>query len=184
MKRGWFIILALSIGLNAGLLFVQLSKSADDRNHALPGERAGRRMESMGPIGHPDGPPGFMRDRLERVGDRLNLSEEQVESMSAILKDVMPEMLEGREAIRGLRLQMREEYLRPDVNENRIQELRRETATAQSRLDSIMVDTMLKEAKLLTPEQREAYFELMPFGDRGGAGGREKTGGRMRRGHR
>ena len=108
----------------------------------------------------------------------MSLSDDQIESMSAILKDAMPELLEGRETIQGLRMQMREEYLRPRVDAERIQALRRETAAVQSRLDSIMVDTMLKEAELLTPQQREAYFELMPFGDK------EKPGGRMRRGHR
>jgi Spy/CpxP family protein refolding chaperone len=177
MKRGWFVLLALSLGLNAGLLYVQLSSRDEvpDR-HA----RQGMMREGpgpVGPMGHPDGPPGFIRDRLGRVGDRLNLSEDQIEGMSEILKAVMPELLEGRETIRGLRAEMREEYLRPQVDARRIQELRRETVKAQSQLDSIMVETMLEEAKLLTPEQREAYFDLMPLGERG------KHGAGMRRGH-
>jgi Spy/CpxP family protein refolding chaperone len=180
MKRGWFIILALSLGLNAGLLYVQMSKKADEPRRGFRQESPRRPMDVTGPIGHPDGPAGFIRDRLGRVGDRLDLSEEQIESMAAILNEVMPELLEGREAIHDLRMEMREEYLKPDVDAERIQLLRRETAAAQSRLDSIMVDTMLKEAEVLTPEQREAYFQLMPFGDRGKMGGMRRWGHRMK----
>jgi Spy/CpxP family protein refolding chaperone len=132
-------------------------------------------------MGHPEGPTGFVHDRLARVAERLNLSEEQVDSMSAILEETMPELLEGMNTIRELRGRMREEYLKPDVNAETIQRLRRETAAVQSGLDSLMVETMLKEAEILSPEQREAYFELMPFGGKGKRGG-EMRGGRMHRG--
>lgn len=178
MRRGWFVLLALSLGLNAGLLYVQLSSRAEAPDRPMRQGIVRKGPGSFGPIGHPDGAPGFIRDRLGRAGNRLGLNDEQIESMSEILNGVMPELVEGRETIWGLRAEMREEYLRPDVDERRIQELRRETIKVQSRLDSIMVETMLKEAKILTPEQREAYFELMPFGDKG------KRGAGMRRGHR
>ncbi len=179
MKRGWIVLLALSLGLNAGLGYVQLSSRADDgsdryRRSDWPGGR-----EVQGPMSHPGGPPGFIHERVRRAGDRLNLSEEQIQDMSDILEEVMPELIQRREYIRDLRTQMRDEYLRPQVDEARIHELRRQTETAQSELDSIMVETMLREAKILTPEQREAYFELMPFG-----GDRGKHGPRMRRGRK
>jgi Spy/CpxP family protein refolding chaperone len=178
MRRGWFIVLALSLGLNAGLLYVHLSgRGGDWPGRAFPGGRPPVPVEARGPIAHPEGTKGFIRDRLGRVGERLKLSDEQIESMAAILDETMPELVEGQKVIRELRMQMREEYLKLDVDANRIQGLRRETAAVQSRLDSIMVDTMLREAEILTPEQREAYFELMPFGDKGG------RGGKMRRGH-
>lgn len=179
MKRGWIVLLALSLGLNAGLAYVQLSSRADDgsgryRRSDRPGGR-----EVQGPMSHPGGPPGFIHERVRRAGDRLNLSEEQIQDMSDILEEVMPELVQRREYIRDLRTQMRDEYLRPEVDEARIHELRRQTETAQSELDSIMVETMLREAKILTPEQREAYFELMPFG-----GDKGMHGPRMRRGRK
>jgi Spy/CpxP family protein refolding chaperone len=179
MKRGWIILLALSLGLNAGMGYVLLSNRADGgegrgQDARLPGRRG-----VQGPMSHPGGPPEFINERLRRAGDRLGLTEEQIKAMSDIMEEVMPELVKRREDIRDLRMQMREEYLRPEVDEARIHELRRETEAAQSELDSIMVKTMLREAKLLTPEQREAYFELMPFG-----GDRGKHGPRMRRGRR
>lgn len=177
MKRGWFIVLALSLGLNAGLTYVHLSQRAVEPKVMSPVGDLPAPMKGVGPMDHPDGPRGFMRDRLDRAGDRLNLTEEQKESMSAILSDVMPELVNGREEIRGLRMKMRDEYLRPSVDADKIQELRRETAAMQSKLDSIMVETMLREAEILTPEQREGYFHLMPFGDKG------PSGRRMRKGH-
>lgn len=181
MKRVLYILLALSLGLNAGMLYVQVWNRAEEPVRWPPQGAPPASMNEMGPIGHPGGPEGFVRDRLARVADRLNLSDEQVESMSAILGETMPDLLDGRDTIRGLRMEMREEYLKPQVDAERIQNLRRETAAVQSRLDSIMVDTMLQEAKLLTPEQREAYFDLMPFGDKGKRGSK-MHGGRMRRG--
>ena len=128
-------------------------------------------------MGHPEGPRGFISERIRRVGDRLDLSEEQIEVMSEILQAVMPELIEKGEVIRDLRLRMRDEYLKPDVNAAMLHELRSRATAVQSELDSIMVETMIKEAEILTPDQREAYFELMPFGGRGG------YGRGMRRGH-
>jgi Spy/CpxP family protein refolding chaperone len=177
MKRGWFVVLALSLGLNAGLLFVHFSRLADNQV-APPPEPAGEEMGGPpGPMSHPGNAENFIRDRVARAGKRLNLSDEQIKSMSEILDGVTPEMMERRQHIWDLRLQMRDEYLRPDVDADRIQELREEASLAQSQLDSIMVETMMKEARILTPEQREAYFQLMPFGEQGRHGG-----ARMRRG--
>jgi Spy/CpxP family protein refolding chaperone len=176
MRRGWFILLALSLGLNAGLLFVHFTRWADVRDVPPPEPGVEPGAGAPGPMGHPGGAESFIRDRVARAGERLNLSEEQIKSMSEVLDGAMPEMMERRQHIWDLRLQMRDEYLRPEVDPSRIQELRVKTDLAQSKLDSLMVETMLKEARILTPEQREAYFQLMPFGQRG------RHGARMRRG--
>lgn len=176
MRRGWFILLALSLGLNAGLLFVHFSPWADIPDLQRPRPRGQEVGGAPGPMSHPGGAESFIRDRIARVGKRLDLNDDQIKSMADILDGVMPEMIARREHIRDLRAQMRDEYLLPEVDANRIQELRVEADLAQSALDSIMVETMLKEARILTPEQREAYFQLMPFGERG------KHGARMRRG--
>jgi Spy/CpxP family protein refolding chaperone len=178
MRRGWFILLALSLGLNAGLLFVHFTGSADAPEFP-PHERGEEgAVGARGPMSGPGGAESFIRDRIARAGERLNLSEDQIKSMSEILDGAMPEMMERRQHIWDLRMQMRDEYLRPQVDAGKVQALRVETDLAQSKLDSIMVETMLKEARILTPEQREAYFHLMPFGERG------KHGARMRRGRR
>lgn len=187
MRRGWFVLLALSLGLNAGLLFVHYSRwnklpefpsrevmgREEHGERGAPGERA-----ELGPMDRPGGAESFIRDRIARAGEKLDLSEDQIKSMSEILDAVMPEMMVRRDHIRELRMQMRDEYIRPEVDVDRIQALRQETEFAQSKLDSIMVETMLKESHILTPDQREAYFQLMPFGERGG------HGARMRRGRR
>ncbi len=172
-------MLALSLGLNAGLGYVQLSNRADDGGDRYWKSVRPSGREVQGPMSHPGGPPGFIHERMRRAGDRLNLSEEQIQAMSDILEEIIPELVQRREHIWGLRTQMRDEYLRPQVDEARIHELRRQTEAAQSELDSVMVETMLREAKLLTPEQREAYFELMPFGS-----GKGRHGPRMHRGRK
>ncbi len=178
MRRLWFILLALSIGLNVGLIAVQLSGGADDVRPRIADRSSYKDRDWSGPRAHPEGPRGFIRERLDKVGDRLDLSDEQIDAMAEILELVMPELVERREAIRDIRLRMREEYLRPQVAAAKIHELRRQTLAMQSELDSIMVETMIKEADILTPEQRESYFELMPFG------GKESHGRKVRKGRR
>jgi len=175
-------LLALSLGLNAGLAYVEFSRRAEGGVPPPPPGEVARAGERSGPAGELADPTRLIRERLERLGEELHLSEEQTEAMAEALGEVLPELNEGREKIRALRMQMRDEYLQPDIDEAEIHRLRRETMAIQSRLDSLMVETMLKEARVLTPEQRETYFELMPFGDRGKHGpgphrGRKCRGG-------
>ena len=50
-------------------------------------------------------------------------------------------------------------------------------ALAQGRVDSLVTETMLRELTLLTPAERQAYLNAMPWG-RGGAGPGEGRLGR------
>jgi Spy/CpxP family protein refolding chaperone len=176
MKRGWLVLLALSVGLNVGLLYVHLRGSVDDGAGVADSQprRQGRRQ--LSPHGHPEGPSGFIRDRLGRIGARLSLDEEQRKGMAAVLDDMMPRILAKQEVVRETQGAIRMEYMKPQIDREKILQLQRQGSLAQAQLDSLVAETMLREALLLSPDQRSKYFELMPWKEK-----RERGAG-MRRG--
>lgn len=175
MKRAWFVLLALSLGLNAGLLYTVIA-----HRHA-PGPRG---FERMGPPPDRPGPPdkslglrpahgrpdgvAFARHRLGRMADWLNLDKAQREALRAILDETMPRILAQRDAVRAARHHAADQYLKPTVDPDSVRASVRRLNAAQASLDSLAAETMSREAKLLTPEQRSRYFTAMPWGERVG----------------
>ncbi len=177
MKRAWFLLLALSVGLNGGLIYEKLSGRSDG-----PGPGMGTPRETgprLGPRFHPDGPPGFIRDRMGRIGTRLGLTDAQREEMASVLGEKMPALIEQRRKVDEARNALRKEYLRGNIDEAGVRAQVHLINQSQSRLDSLVVETMLGEVSVLNPEQRAAYLEMMPW-DRGphgpGKGGRGFAG--------
>jgi len=162
MKRGWFLVLAVSIGLNAGLLasaFVAERWRADPIPRPFlcpPGDHGpGRPCE----IERGD----FARHRLRRLADRLRLDAAQRSRMSAVIEEIMPLVIEERERVQETRLALREEYAKPEPDRPRVRSIVRELNGRQARLDSLVAESMLREADLLTPEQRARYFDAIPW---------------------
>jgi Spy/CpxP family protein refolding chaperone len=177
MRRVAFVLLALSLGLNAGLLYTVIS-----HRHA----HGSRGFERLGPpsdrAGLPGGPRGlhgthptpdvisFAQRRLARIVDWLDLDAAQREAMRAILDESMPRILAQRDAVRAARHRAAEQYLKPAVDPDSVRIAVRRLTAAQAALDSLVAETMSREAKLLTPEQRARYFTAMPWGERVGPG--------------
>jgi Spy/CpxP family protein refolding chaperone len=86
--------------------------------------------------------------------------------MRAILDDCLPRVLAQRDAVQAARRRAAEEYLKPVVDPDSVRLTVRRLTAAQAALDSLVAETMSREAKLLTPEQRARYFTAMPWGDR------------------
>jgi Spy/CpxP family protein refolding chaperone len=163
MKRGWFLVLAISLGLNAGLLYTKLA--ADRRPE---GPRARPFIWCPGGAGGgtpcaPAHPGDLARHRLGRLARWLGLSGETRARMEAIAEETMPKILAEREKVREARSALREEYRKPETDRERVHALIRDAIEAQARLDSIVAESMLREAELLTPEQRERYFRFVPW---------------------
>jgi Spy/CpxP family protein refolding chaperone len=172
MRRGWFLLLALSLGLNAGLAYTVIAQ-----RHVL--RSAGPMPPMMGPGGAPgpEGPdhPGEMmhppadmqamaRQRLERVSRWLDLDDRQSRGLGAVLEDAMPRIMSQRDSVRAARRRAAAEYLEPVIDPERVRIAVRRLNTAQAQLDSLVSETMSREAALLTPEQRARYFAAMPWG--------------------
>jgi len=123
-------------------------------------------------------------NRLACLARFLHLDEEQHAEMITIREEMLPRILAERDKVRRTRHAVREEYGKPAVvGPARIRLLVRSLTEAQARLDSLVAETMLQEAALLSVEQRTRYFESMPWRKHGpGPGpphGRRGPGGRQ-----
>lgn len=172
MKKGWFLLLGLSAGLNAGLLYAVLAARPPLAPPLISG------CEEPIPAGRPVCPPWccdladtLAHHRVARIGRALELSEPQQAEMTRIREEAVPRILAERNAVREALVALRDAYSDPETAPEQVRALVRRLNAAQGRLDSLASETLLREAALLTSEQRRRYVEIMPWRERrGGAG--------------
>lgn len=158
MKRFWFLLLALSLGLNAGLLYVQLS---GDRPAAEP---------PRGPRHHGAGHDRFddlAKNHVKRMIEGLDLNEDQAQRLEEVHRDLLPRLASASRESERLRRAVGDQYRSNNMEPERLRETVRRLNQAQAHLDSLVVEAVLAEAAILTPDQRERYARAMPW-SRGG----------------
>ncbi|MBP6874543.1 MAG: periplasmic heavy metal sensor [Candidatus Eisenbacteria bacterium] len=195
MRRGWYLLLALSLGLNAGLLYTTLSARDLPARHSEFDRAPGPGLPPMEGGGHPPGCPQAMsgalpgepacaacapmiNDRLKNMESVLALNEAQREGMRKTLDEMLPRILAERDAVRKIRGSVQEEYSKSAIDAEAIRGLIAQLAASQARLDSLTAETILRESALLTREQRLEYFGSMPWERCPGCVPPEKTHGR------
>ena len=187
MRRGWFIFLALSLGLNAGLLVTVISGAGRTLGWHLRKHFVGELHRPPGDIRdhwvpqHWDDPVKLMHHRMQRLGDHLDLEEHQHDQMVNILEEMLPRILAQQDEVMRARVALRDECLSPQSDPARVREVVGRMNAAQATLDSLVAETMLCEGEVLTPEQRKRYFRAMPW-RRWGECGRDAGPGRGRHG--
>ncbi len=192
MRRGWYFLLALSLGLNAGLLYTTLSARDLPAWHSELDRAPGPGHPPMEGGGHPAGCPQAMsgalpgepacapmiNDRLKNMESVLALNEAQREGMRKTLDEMLPRILAERDAVRKIRGSVQGEYSKSAIDAEAIRGLIAQLAASQARLDSLTAETILRESALLTREQRLEYFGSMPWERCPGCLPPEKTHGR------
>lgn len=169
MKRGWFLALALSLGLNAGLLYVTLSSRGGER---AAGRGPGVGDEERGPGGtgrtQPSRPAddfeAVIRHHLDRMTRDLHLDDRQRTSISAVHEAMLPRITAVRREMEVLRGEVAGQYARPTIDPREFRALVRKLSDAQARLDSLVTEAILGEAAALTFDQRERYLRQAPWG--------------------
>jgi Spy/CpxP family protein refolding chaperone len=112
-----------------------------------------RRMLRGGPgVGRGPGAPGF--------GLMADLSEEQRKQVQAILQEERAAH-EGRAALMAVHRELRTELLADVPDEQKIDELRRKLAEAQTEALTREIEVQRKIAQVLTPEQRAKARERL-----------------------
>jgi Spy/CpxP family protein refolding chaperone len=179
MKRAWFILLALSLGLNAGLLYVVIAARA--RQAALLtefGNRQGRGGPRWEEGRHPGGreldPEGLTRRHLRRMSKRLDLDEQQRQAIAEVMHDYLPRIVEQRRKLHEIRQKIGLQFAVPALDPMGFRTAVERLNQEQARLDSLVMESMLAEAALLTPEQRSRYAETLPWGPPPRRGGRPR----------
>lgn len=158
MRWGLFLLLALSLGLNAGLLYVKMNVTR------LPPPGA-REM---------NGPPGgrlpareeLFRDHLDRMTKHLQLSETQRGQLQSVHEELLPQIVAKRRELEEIHDGIALRFGSPEMDPERFRELARRMNETQSLLDSLVIEAMLSESALLTPDQRQRYAREMPWGKR------------------
>lgn len=160
MSRAWFFALAASIGLNAGLLWVHFTGGP---LRPPPGPPFGGR-----PGGPPAGAPLLAPERLAerhvaRLAAELDLTDEQRAALTDLMRERVPRLVEFRERILEARGDVADAYRSRQLDGHRFRAFVATLRGVQAGLDSLTTEIMLKEAEVLTPEQRERYLEVMPW---------------------
>ncbi len=178
MKRGWLIILLLSLGLNVGLGLSFLRRPAlapslpSHGDPHLDRDFPGREQAQA-----------FMRHRLERLTRELDLTQDQQERFWALHLESGDQVMERRTAMFAARRHLHEAYAGPDPDIHQIHRIQREMSAMQAELDSSIVDIMFKERAILTPEQRGKYRVMFPGGREAPGKGRRDGRGRHQGSH-
>ena len=147
MKRLLIILLLLSAGLNAGLLYKQWRAPHD------PGFRptAGQEPEH----------------RFRRFGRSLDLSDAQQSELGRIRREMEPVMRRYHRRMDALRDELQAALLDEDLDMKRVRELTASMSMSRSSLDSLITERLVRELPSLSPEQRLRYLKRSRAGGRG-----------------
>jgi Spy/CpxP family protein refolding chaperone len=153
MHRGWLVVLALSVGLNLGLLGGRfLGDEPRERGRHRPD-----RHEA------PFDGEALVERHLERMVERLELTDDQRTEIGTLLRETLPVMMEHRDALEAARDRLSQSYAAPALDDAAFRAAAAEVKAAQGALDSLTADVMLREAGILTPEQREENSRRLPW---------------------
>ncbi len=157
MKRGWFLLVALSLGLNAGLLYVRLAGPPAWQQMGPPDQGP--------PPGQNHRPPNadvLIQNHLRGMARHLDLDNDQREAVTEILQEKMPLMVELREQARVASDRISQIFGDANFDEIHFREAVFAANRARASVDSMSAAMLLAEASVLTPEQRIIYARLAP----------------------
>jgi hypothetical protein len=177
MRRGFVLLLLLSLGLNVGLGYQLVRRggagAVEPASNQLSVERApgygSSARDRRGP--HDFGPAlvdsarweEALQRRLRRLKHTLDLEPATWAALERVQR-------ENAETIRALgarlydrRLQLRAAVMAADRDPEQIRRTASDLAAAQSRLDSAVVEAVLSELMVLPASQQEHYLASIPW---------------------
>ena len=178
MKKGWVLVLLISLGLNLGLGLRLLG----DRGGPDGRRDSWQNREFRGSRGRWADQDSVARKkmftrRMDHIAGVLDLGPEQRE----VFRDV--HMKTGRMLMRKrVLIAEKRDFLHTlvtsdSIDQEGIRGAIAELGRQQAVLDSLVAETVLQEMEVLEPGQRARYLEMLSF-DKGGAGPRHGRGGR------
>lgn len=163
MKKMLYLLLAVSLGVNAGLLVVTLKHR--DQPPPPPGQPPpGDRID--GRPGQPPGPPPDPRHMAEThlagMTRHLDLDPEQQREIRAILERDAVRLADLQRASADAGRRISDAFAAPDFDPEAFLRLVTETSAVRATLDSLSAVMLTGEAAVLTPEQRTKFAEVAP----------------------
>lgn len=181
MKKGWVLVLLVSLGLNLGL---GLRLLGDRRG---PDPRGSSRLDREARLTHgrwadqdTTARKKMFARRMEHIAERLELSAGQREVFREVHQETGRVLMQKRVLISEKRDLLHTLVTSDEVDQERIRGAIRELGQEQAVLDSLVAETVLQEMAVLNPDQRARYLEILSFekNRRGGMGGRGASGPR------
>lgn len=175
MKRGWALVLLISVGLNLGLGYRLLVGQPDHRGpredvprEQRPGQRGEGRLQRedvrFGPEDM-DRWEGWIQLRLERMAKRMGLTDDQKLVFERIQMEAAGRVGPQMQLVRQARRNLHHLTLAADVPADSLRLAIRLVGRRQAVMDSLVTETLLAELQVLDPEQRRIYMKLMPLGN-------------------
>lgn len=114
---------------------------------------------------HGAGSADEVRERMgmvaERALSRVDATAEQRTQIDAILDEAAPRAFAAKSEMKELRHEFRAEFTKADLDEARIEKLRKQGLALADEKSRDLTDTLLQVAEVLTPEQRAILGEEM-----------------------
>lgn len=155
-KRIIYLLLAVSLGLNVGVITTTL---VHRKAGPPPGPPPGGGGQHPGQ--HPD-PARLVEDQVRGMTRHLDLTDDQQQAIRTVLERHAEEMIELQIAAADAGRRLVDAYAAPGFDPDAFRQLTAETSAARSRLDSLSAVVLVAEAALLTPEQRVMFSKVAP----------------------
>jgi Spy/CpxP family protein refolding chaperone len=138
-------LLALSLGLNLAFVGIWLG-------HSIPGWTPGHKVSKTS-AGHPS-----VSSLLHR---EIGVTPEQWRHIEPIIVDFREKAENQRQIITSLRGQLMDLLIMPEVDESVIRSKQEEILAGQRRMQNLVIDHLLKEKKLLSPDQAKKLLQSL-----------------------
>ncbi len=153
-----YILLAASLGLNAGVIATTLiQQKSSPPVDAPPGPRGDR-----GPQHGPPDPARLVENHVRGITRHLALDPEQQQAVRAVLENHAPELVRRQTDVAEANRRLSVAFAEPVFDPELFRQLTLEASAARARLDSLSAAMLVAEAALLTPEQRREYAKVAP----------------------
>ncbi len=100
------------------------------------------------------------RETAEQLQERLNLSNEQMQLLSAIRQKYRPQMEQLREQMKAKGQEL-SEMMQGNASENDLRNKHQEMVTLRQKMGDLSFESMLEMREVLTTEQRQQFAQLM-----------------------
>ena len=113
------------------------------------------------------GGPDAEMPRLERLADRLDLAEKQIDQIKELREERLSERIELRKEMLRIQNELRGELLEDNPDADRVKKLAIKKGEIRTQMEIARLEHRLAMREILTPEQRDKLFMLRGPGMRG-----------------